>query len=149
VPALTRDRVAALVLFAAAAGALWASTAYPFGTLAEPGPGLVPMLFAGVLAVGAAALFAHGGAPHRLRAADFTDLPITLVIIALLAGAALALETAGYRATAGGLLFAFIGIVERRPLWLSLVLAAGFALASFYVLNDVLRVPLPVNRWGW
>ena len=146
---LSRDRCAAAVLLVAAAGAMWASTAYPLGTLAEPGPGLVPLLFSSVLAAGSALLLAIGGTPHALSARDFADLPITLVIIALLGAAALALEPAGYRATACGLLFAFIAVVERRPWWLAALLAAGFALASFYVINDLLRVPLPVNGWGW
>jgi hypothetical protein len=31
----------------------------------------------------------------------------------------------------------------------SSVLAAAMALASFYLINNVLRVPLPVGAWGY
>jgi hypothetical protein len=145
----TRDRVAALALLFLGCGAYWAATPYPIGSLAQPGPGFVPRLLAALLAAGAAALLLHGGAAARLREIDFSDVPITVVIVALLSAGAFALERAGYRPTLAGLLFLFLAVVERRPLWLSVLLAVGFALGSFYVINDVLLVPLPMSRWGW
>ena len=50
-----------------------------------------------------------------------------------------------------GLFEALVG--DGRPLLsftgLALILSGGFALGSFYLINDVLRVPLPLGRWGW
>jgi len=145
----TRDRMAALALLLLGCGAYWAASAYPVGSLAQPGPGFVPRLLAALLAAGSAALMLHGGAAARLREIDFSDGTITLVIVALLSAGAFALERAGYRATLAGLLFVFLGVVERRSPWVSALLSVGFALGSFYVINDVLRVPLPMSRWGW
>jgi Tripartite tricarboxylate transporter TctB family len=146
---VTRDRAAALVLIALAGGAYWAASAYPAGTLAQPGAGFVPRLLAALLAVAAAAILAQSA--RRVASAPLvvTDLPITLLIVVLLGAATFALERLGYRITLAGLLFVFLAIVERRPLWLSALLSLGFALGSFYVINDVLRVPLPMSRWGW
>jgi hypothetical protein len=134
-------------LLALGAGAYWAVLAYPAGTLAQPGPSFVPRLLAVLLIAGALALFVHGGSAARLQDADFSDLGITLLIVALLAAATFALERAGYRVTVFGLLAIFLAAVERRPLWLSLLLAAAFALGSHHLINDVLRVPLPAGTW--
>lgn len=145
---MTRDRAAALVLLALAAGAYWAAAAYPAGTLAQPGPAFVPRLLAALLALAALALLVQGGAAS-FKQLHLADLPITVVIVLLLGAATFALERLGYRITLAGLLLMFLAAVERRPLWLSVLLAAGFSLASFYLVNDVLRVPLPMSRWGW
>ncbi len=37
---------------------------------------------------------------------------------------------------------------ERRNALVSVVLAALVSLGSFYLINSVLRVPLPVGPWG-
>jgi hypothetical protein len=145
---VTRDCTAALVLIALAAGAYWAAAAYPAGSLAQPGPGFVPRLLAALLAIAALALFLQGGGA-TFKQMHLADLPITLVIVILLGAATFALERLGYRITLAALLFVFLAIVERRSLWLSALLAAAFALGSFYVINDLLRVPLPMSRWGW
>jgi hypothetical protein len=145
---VTRDRTAALLFIALAAGAYWAASAYPTGTLAQPGPGFVPRLLAALLAFAAVALLLRSGAAASTKL-ELADLPISLVIVLLLGAATFALERLGYRITLAALLFVFLAIVERRTLWLSALLAAAFALGSFYVINDVLRVPLPMSRWGW
>ena len=146
---ICRDRAAGLALAAAGGIAIWAARSFPVGSLAEPGPALVPLLIAGLFTAGALALALHGGANVRLAAINLTDLPLAIVLLALMGAATLALEPAGYRATAGGFLFVLIAVVERRPWWIAALLAGGFALGSFWVVNNLLRVPLPVNGWGW
>ena len=78
---------------------------------------------------------------------DFADLKISLVILVMLGAATFALERAGYRPTVFAFLLVFLVAVERRPAWLSAILSGGFALGSFYLINDVLRVPLPAGTW--
>ena len=63
--------------------------------------------------------------------------------------ATLALERIGYRLTVIVLLVFFLGVLERkRPLPVALV-SLGFGFASFYVVGDLLRVPLPRSPWGF
>jgi uncharacterized membrane protein len=46
------------------------------------------------------------------------------------------------------LLVFFLGLIERlRPMPVALV-SLGFSFASFYVIGDLLHVPLPVSPWG-
>jgi Tripartite tricarboxylate transporter TctB family len=72
------------------------------------------------------------------------------VIILVACGVALfALERIGYRLTIIALLVFFLGVIERRrPLPVALV-ALGFGLASYYVVGDLLHVPLPRSPWGF
>jgi hypothetical protein len=143
---LTRDRAAAAALAALGAWAWWAAAAYPAGSLAQPGPGFVPRLLAALLFAFSVVLIVVSSGKGETR---FPELGITLLIVLLLGAATFALERVGYRVTVTAFLFFFLAIVERRPVWLSALLSIGFSLASFYLINDVLRVPLPLNRWGW
>jgi hypothetical protein len=136
-------------LLAFGAWTYWAALAYPAGTLAQPGAGFVPRLLAVLLVLAAFGLLVHGGSPARLVDTELADFPITTLIVLLLAAATFALERTGYRTTMFAFLLLFLVAVERRPAWLSAILSGGFALGSFYLINDLLRVPLPLGRWGW
>jgi len=107
----------------------------------------VPRLLAVLLVLAALGLLVHAGSPARLVDTNLADFPITTLIVLLLAAATFALERAGYRATMFAFLLLFLVAVERRPAWLSAILSGGFALGSFYLINDVLRVPLPAGTW--
>jgi len=72
-----------------------------------------------------------------------------IVILTACLAATFALERIGYRLTVIALLVFFLGVLERRrPLPVALV-ALGFSLASFYVVGDLLHVPLPRSPWGF
>ena len=107
----------------------------------------MPRLLAVLLIAAALLLMVQKSRPAR--ALDLSDARITAVIVLLLGAATFALERAGYRATVFVFLLVVLAAVERRPPWLSILLSGGFALGSFYLINTVLRVPLPVSRWGW
>ncbi|MNC90119.1 Tripartite tricarboxylate transporter TctB family protein [compost metagenome] len=71
------------------------------------------------------------------------------MILAGCAAAAFALEPLGYRITIIALLIFFLGAVERRPPLVVGLVAIGFGFVSFYVIGDLLHVPLPRSRWGF
>jgi len=126
----------------------WASGEYPFGTLAEPGPGLLPLVLAAALMGFGVLIACSRASPSNQRVVSFADLPHALLILGLLSLSALVIERIGYRATVIVLLVVFVAGVERRNVLRALVLALGVAVASFYLINNLLRVPLPVGPWG-
>ena len=143
------DQIAGAVITAFGLYVAWAAREYPFGTLAEPGPGYLPFVLAMVLAAFGALLALRGRAVPTDRQVRFDDLPHALLLLAVLSAAAYAIERAGYRVTVALMLFFLLAIVERRSVIMSALLAAAMALGSFYLINNVLRVPLPVGAWGF
>jgi len=127
----------------------WENRAYPVGTLQEPGPGYMPLLLAAFLAVLGTLITLWGIKSAPLASLKWTEATRAIVILAACAAATFALERIGYRLTMIVLLVFFLGVLERRhPLPVALV-SLGFSLASFYVIGDLLHVPLPRSPWGF
>jgi hypothetical protein len=146
---LRRDQFSGLMLLALGLYVAWANRAYPVGSLQEPGPGYLPLMLAVFIgAIGLLiALWGFKSAP--LASIRWTETTRAVIILAACAAAAFALERIGYRLTVIALLVFLMGVVERRrPVPVALV-ALGFGFASFYVIGDLLHVPLPRSPWGF
>ena len=146
---LRSDQFSGLMLLALALYVAWENRAYPIGTLQEPGPGYMPLLL--VVFLGAIGLLIAfwGGRSMPLAAMRWTEVTRAVVILVACGFATLALERIGYRLTVIALLVFLLGVLERkRPLPVALV-ALGFSFASFYVVGDLLHVPLPRSPWGF
>ena len=142
------DRIAGAVIALLGAYIAWAATAYPIGTMSEPGPGLAPMALA-VLLVGFGIVIVIGDVllPAQ-RSVSFADLRHAIVILATLAAAAAVIERIGYRATVVAMFVFLVAVVERRNPFAAIAIGLGIALGSFYLIDNLLRVPLPRGPWG-
>jgi len=127
----------------------WQNRVYPVGTLSEPGPGYLPLLLAVFLGVMGLLIALWGVRSAPLATMRWTEAPRAVVILIACGVALLVLERIGYRLTVIALLIFFLGVLERkRPVRVALV-ALGFSFASYYVVGDLLRVPLPRSPWGF
>ena len=143
------DQFSGLLLIAIAAYVGWENRAYPVGTLQEPGPGYLPMLLAIFLGAMGLLIALWGAKSEALSTMKWPEATRAVMILVACGVATFALERIGYRLTVLVLLVFFLGAVERRrPLPVALV-SLGFSLASFYVIGDLLHVPLPVSPWGF
>jgi len=143
------DQFSGLMLLALALYVGWENRVYPVGTLQEPGPGYVPLMLAVFLGSIGLLIALWGGRSAPLASMKWTETTRALVILAACGAATFALERIGYRLTVIVLLVFFLGVLERRrPLPVALV-ALGFGLISFYVVGDLLHVPLPRSPWGF
>ncbi len=149
VKGLKSDQISGLVLAALAVYVWWLNQEFPVGTLADPGPGYVPLLLA--IGLGAIGLMiaVFGGRSELLSAIPWPEAKRAAIILAACMVAGLALEYLGYRLTIFGFLVFFIGVVERKPPLAVAMVSAGFSLLSFYVIGVLLHVPLPVGAWGF
>src|SRR5687767_2809099 len=146
---LRSDQFSGLMLVALALYVGWENRVYPIGTLQEPGPGYLPMLL--VIFLGALGLLIAlwGIRSEPLAAMKWTESKRAVLILVICGIATFALERLGYRITVIALLVLFLGVLERRrPVPVALV-ALGFSFASFYLVADVLHVPLPRSPWGF
>ena len=146
---LRSDQFSGLMLIALALYVGWENRVYPVGTLQEPGPGYLPLVLAILLGTLGLLVAVLGARSAPLASLKWPEGMRAIVILIACAAATLALERIGYRLTVIALLVLFLGVIERRrPLPVALV-ALGFSLASFYIVGDVLRVPLPRSPWGF
>jgi putative tricarboxylic transport membrane protein len=146
---LRNDQLSGLVLVALAVFVGWQNRTYPLGSLQEPGPGYVPLLVAIFLGTIGLLIALRGGSSRRVAEMRWPEARRAVVILAACAVATLVLESVGYRITIAALLVFFIGVLERRkPLSVAGV-SVGFSVISYYLIGDVLRVPLPTGPWGW
>jgi hypothetical protein len=146
---LKSDQLSGLMLLALALYVGWENRVYPVGSLQEPGPGYLPLLLSIFLGATGLLIALWGIRSAPLSAMRWTETKRAVVILVACAVATFALERIGYRLTVMALLVFFLGVLERkRPLPVALV-AAGFGLASFYIVGDLLHVPLPRSPWGF
>ncbi len=137
----------ALVLLAV--GVIWEARKLPLGTFHTPGPGFVPVLLAGILGGLGVLIVAVGGASAAFRSLAWGEGKHALAILGACAFAALALERIGYRLTTLLILVVILGAVERKRPHVVAALSLGLSLGTFYLFNNLLRVPLPRGPWGF
>jgi hypothetical protein len=146
--ALTTDRVAGAALTLFGLFVIWESRTLPLGTLRNPGPAFLPIGLA-LLVVGlGGVMVALGTRAPRLGGVGWPEWRHAVAIFAACGFAALALERIGYRPTVTIALLFLVGVVERKPVAVAVGMALGLALATFFLFNTVLRVPLPRGPLG-
>jgi len=126
----------------------WENRVFPLGSLQEPGPGYMPLLLALFLGAMGLLIALWGKKSAPVASMKWTEFSRAVVILAACAVATLALERIGYRLTVIALLVFFLGVVERRRPVPVVLVALGFSFASFWVIGDMLHVPLPTSPWG-
>lgn len=141
------DRMAGLGLLILAAWVAWETRGLPLGAAHRPGPGYVPLLLAAALAALALALIVRGNGPP-LRQVAWEEAGHAAAILGACLFAAAALERLGYRITMALFLLFLLGAVQRRRILVAAALALGFALASYWLFDSLLRVQLPRGPFG-
>jgi hypothetical protein len=143
------DQFSGLMLLALALYVGWQNRAYPIGSLQEPGPGYMPLLLAVFLGVMGLLIVAWGGKSTPLAAIPWPEAKRAVVIMLVCIVGSFALERLGYRITIIAMLIVFLGVLERRHPLKVLLVSVGFGFISFYVIGDLLDVPLPRSSWGF
>ena len=146
---LTTDRLAGTLLAVFALVVLWESRRIPFGTIAEPGPGTVPVLLALILLICSLVVVVGGGAAQPLTAVEWPEWRHAVAILGACAFMALALERLGYRLTILVALLVLATLIEKKGWVAGTVFALGFSLGSHYLFNTLLRVPMPRGPFGF
>ena len=146
---LRNDQLSGLMLIALALFVGFENRTYPLGSLQEPGPGYTPLLIAIFLGAMGLLIALRGASSPRFADTRWPEAKRALLILVACGVATYALEAIGYRLTIAALLVFFLGVLERRkPVWVATV-SIVFSLLSFYLIGDLLRVPLPRGPWGW
>ncbi len=143
------DQASGLMLAVLAVYVWWLNREFPVGTLADPGPGYVPLLLAIALGIIGLLVAVFGGRSIPLFNIRWPEATRAVIILVACSVAAFALERIGYRLSIFAFLVFFIGVIERKKLLAVVLVSGGFSLASYYIIGDLLHVPLPVGPWGF
>jgi len=146
---LRRDHVAGGCFVLAGAAVLAISSDLPFGTLASPGAGMLPMLLIGLLMVFGAVLLVRAGESPPLASIDWADVRHALPVIAVACVAASAYTTLGFLTVMPLMLFFLIFVVERRPLLPAAAFSLGATVLAYAVFGYLLKSPLPRGIMGF
>jgi hypothetical protein len=147
VRSLTIDRAAGAVFAAFSIFVLWECRKIALGFMAEPGPGLMPVILASSLLACSLALIA-GRSGARLADVTWPEWRQAAAILASCAFMALAIERLGYRLTIFIVLLVLTGVVEGKGWVASALFAGGFAVGTYFLFNTLLRLPLPLGPFG-
>ena len=142
------DVVAGVVIVLIALLVGWENRRYPIGTLAEPGPGYLPLLIACALGVFGLLIALRAGTSPLFNTLDWSEGRRGMVMLVACGVAVFALERIGYRLTMIALLVFMLGVVERKRPVPTLLVAGGFALLSYFLFATLLKVQLPLGPWG-
>jgi len=123
-------------------------TRLPLGTLANPGPAVLPVLLALALLGAGVLIAALDRAPTALSAAGWQEWRHTFAILATCAFVALALERLGYRLTMAVACAFLLAVVERKGPVTTLLFSVGMAAGTYYLFDTLLRVQLPRGPLG-
>jgi hypothetical protein len=146
---LRNDQLSGLILVALAVFVAWQNRTYPLGTLQEPGPAYTPLLIAIFLGLVGLLIALRGGGSARVADTPWPEAKRAAIILVACGVATYALESLGYRITVAALLVFFLGVLERRKPLMVAAVSIGFSVLSFYLIGDLLRVPLPRAPFGW
>jgi hypothetical protein len=143
-----RDHFSGVMLVLIALYVGIANREYPIGTLQEPGPGFMPLVLAIFLGAMGLLITLWGLHSRPIATLQWTEARRAVIVLAACGVAAFALERIGYRLTVLAFMVFFLGVVERKHPIAVVLVSVGFAFASFYIVGDVLDVPLPRSPWG-
>ena len=146
---LRSDHVAgiAFIVFGAIVFAL--SGELPFGTLSEPGAGMLPKLTAGLMMAFAAAIVATGRTSPPLREIDWSDRWHALQVVLITAAGIFAYQRLGFLITMTLLVFALLVIVERRHPLIAVAYSVGLTLFAYWLFGHALKAPLERGLFGF
>jgi putative tricarboxylic transport membrane protein len=143
----TIDRVSGVVLILIGLFVTWERRTLPLGTAGNPGPGYFPLLLAILLILFGTIMVLRGNHGRLFSTLTWSEAPHAIPILGCCIFIALFMERIGYRITLLLVLGFLFGIIERISVWLVLLLTIVLSAGSFWLFDNLLRVPLPRGWW--
>ncbi len=140
----------ALALLFAAVGIVWivGALALPLWEGFAPNMGFMPLIY-GILLVGLSAAAIASLVLTGQGEAERSPVGKPILLLAALAAAIIGMATAGFGLSIFLMLSFMFAVVERRPVPVSLLVAAGTTAILILIFATWLGVPLPKGPWGF
>ncbi len=146
---IRRDHVAGGLVAGGGALVLASSRDLPFGTLASPGAGMMPMVVAALMMILGTVLFVRAGESPPFAQVSWSDLPHAVSVIIVTAAGIALYTTLGFVATMALILLVLTIAIERKPVLPAAVFSIGITLLTYALFNMLLKAPLPRGIIGF
>lgn len=114
----------------------------PFGTLSQPGAGMLPKLSAGLMMACAVVIVANGGASQRLVDCDWSDYSHAIMLVLIAAAGIFGYQRLGFLITMSLLVFTLLVVVERRNPLFAATYGIGLTVFAYWLFGKALKAPL-------
>ena len=145
---LRADHVAGGIAIAAALAVLAVSGDQPFGTLAFPGAGMMPMLICALMIVFGVMLVVRADQSPPFAEISWSDLPHAVRVLAVTAAAVALYTTLGFVITMTLMLFVLVAL-EGRNLIAAAAFSLGITLSTYALFTVALKTPLEQGLFGF
>jgi hypothetical protein len=145
---LRADHVAGGIAIAAALAVLAVSGDLPFGTLAFPGAGMMPMLICALMIVFGVMLVVRADQSPPFAEISWSDLPHAVRVLAVTAAAVALYTTLGFIITMTLMLFVLVAL-EGRNLIAAAAFSLGITLSTYVLFTVALKTPLEQGLFGF
>jgi hypothetical protein len=136
------DHVAGGIFIALGVLVFVIGTDLPFGTISQPGAGMMPKLMAMLMIAFAIIIIATGRDSPPLASLDWSDSGHAALLV-LITGIAVSLyQTLGFLLTMSLLVFGLLIVVERRKLLPAATYAVALTIFAYWLFGIALKAPL-------
>ena len=139
---LRRDHIAGGAFVAAGVLILAVSHDLPFGRLASPGAGMLPVLVIALMMLFGLILVLQARMSPPIAEISWHDLPHAARVTAVAAAAASLYTTLGFVITMALLLFTLVYVIERRGLLAALAFSIPIPVFTYLAFDYALKTPL-------
>lgn len=146
---LRADHVSGAAFIAFGVAIIALSGDLPFGNLAMPGAGFLPMLIAGLLIVFGLVLVSRAGESRPLADIPWADAKHAAMVLAITAIAVALYERLGFLITMALMLMGLLIIGERRNIAYAAIFSVAIAVVTWLSFAYALRTPLAEGPFGF
>jgi len=143
------DHVAGAVFIALGIFVFAIGTDLPFGTVTQPGAGMMPKLVASLMMLFAALTVLGGASSPPLAKIDWSDRGHAALVVVITAVAVWVYVRLGFLITMSLLVFALLVVVERRRLLPAASYAVALTLFAYWLFDKALNAPLEQGILGF
>jgi hypothetical protein len=124
-------------------------TDLPFGTVSQPGAGMMPKLVAGLMILFAVLTMLGGAASPPLASIDWSDRGHAALVMLIAAVAVGLYVRLGFLITISLMVFALLVVVERRRLLPAAAYSVALTLFAYWLFDKALKAPLERGILGF
>jgi len=146
---LRADHVAGAFFIAFGLLVITISGSLPFGNLASPGSGFMPVILSVLLILFGGTLMVRAGESRPFATLTWSDAKHAAMVVLITMLAIAAFEPLGFITSNVAMMFALLVVIERRNLVRAALFSISVAVVTYLTFEYVLKTPLVTGPFGF